>query len=449
MNFARANVVQFIEVKRKPLQKEGQDPLKTSIIQTFMDITAKTKNLIFNEIKKRKIIYHGKLDEVDFLNRVVDMKALPSEDPRFNDMYSDLWQHRINNPTDWDEYWFFNDKRINLLSNDDTFIRFITELLSPTVRNKDEVEVLRNIIGFYLKKDGYQLVEDEQYFDPGVFTYKIVAINPTQIERSFKTNNEFIKEEYEKIDSRIRAEDYKGAVTSARSFLEFAIKDIYNQITNDSLDKIDNLQDGFKRIQKLLRLDYDKTADENIKQILRGFISIVSALAPLTNTLGDRHGSKSNANRNTAIFCTDSVKILVNFLYNRMNDLHGTFPSIHTQLIKVLDSELRLKRREVILADRHIQEIISYCDTYLTKLLIKRHIEKYQIRSFRESDIYFAFLRIYVDAISSGDLQTILNKQRNNNQAIGTEDIIKLLKMERSELFTETINSILESYIFS
>jgi hypothetical protein len=236
-----------------------------------MAISTNTKRNIFDEIKIRKISCNGRFEESDFFSRFIDLTALPSTDSRYKNLAGDLWQHRINN-NDWDDYWYLTDERLNLLGDDEIFKTFICEILHPLVRDGDSSKEIKDIFNFYLKRDGYQIIEDQQYYESNLSSYKIIQINPTQIEKSFKTTNEFVHEHYEKIDKRIRDEDYSGAITVARTLLEHTFKDIYLQITDEPLDSIDDLQIGYKKIQKFLKLDYDDKTDEHIKILLRGFV---------------------------------------------------------------------------------------------------------------------------------------------------------------------------------
>lgn len=415
-----------------------------------MKINLKTKQHIVDELKTRHVVWYGKLEEQDFVAKLVDMSILPSNDPRYENMQGDFWQHRINNPNDWDDDWIYSDERIGLLKNDQLFSDFIIELLHPSTREGSDSNSLKEMINYYLKKDGYQIVEDEEYYEKNTSTYKIVEINPTQIEKSFKTTDSFVHEAYEKIDKRLRDEDYRGAVTSSRTLIEYTIKDIYTQITGDTIDKVDDLQEGFKKIQKLLKLDFDKTIDDNKKKILRSFVTIINSLAPLFNSLGDRHGSKSSAERNTALFCTDSTKIFVNFLYGRLQDIHGLYPSLFEKLIKCLNSDLRLKTKKELLADKSIVEITSFCDEYIIGFLIDKHIDETPIDSFRESDIFFAFLKIFSNSLKEAQLIRALGKHCNNGQAVGWENFLKELRVERKDLFTKpVIKLISESRVLS
>ena len=69
---------------------------------------------IFDGMKIEGVIWCGQLNDVEFLERVFDLKALPSHDTRFDSAAGDIWQHRFNND-DWDVHWVFEDTRFRLL----------------------------------------------------------------------------------------------------------------------------------------------------------------------------------------------------------------------------------------------------------------------------------------------------------------------------------------------
>lgn len=103
---------------------------------------------------------YGRLSELDFLARLYDLDNMPSTDSRFQNASGDIWQHTVNN-NDWDDYWYFSDRRFHLSNgNDDKYIlRFICEMLHPAVREeksgwKDYLRKFNEI----LEPDGYQLI---------------------------------------------------------------------------------------------------------------------------------------------------------------------------------------------------------------------------------------------------------------------------------------------------
>lgn len=124
-------------------------------------ISEATRRDLTDSLHLEKVQRSGRLGEPDFLARIFDLKALPSRDHRLNDAYRDIWQHRVNNPQDWDDDWVFYDSRFDLLpADDDLFLTFLCETLHPVVRSDaEEVERLRQMYNLLLGKDGYALVE--------------------------------------------------------------------------------------------------------------------------------------------------------------------------------------------------------------------------------------------------------------------------------------------------
>ena len=53
-------------------------------------ITLQTRRIIFDGLEINNVAWNGKLEEIDFLSRIFDLKALPSTDPRFPDADGDI-----------------------------------------------------------------------------------------------------------------------------------------------------------------------------------------------------------------------------------------------------------------------------------------------------------------------------------------------------------------------
>ena len=68
---------------------------------------------ILDEMRARRTVSYGALDDVRFLERLFDLSAMPSFDSRFESAAQDIWQHCINND-DWPLDWVYADKRFNL-----------------------------------------------------------------------------------------------------------------------------------------------------------------------------------------------------------------------------------------------------------------------------------------------------------------------------------------------
>ena len=91
-------------------------------------ITEITRKNIFDFIQAEGIWWSGRMTETDFLSRLFDLEQMESFDSRFNNAVGDIWQHRINNPNDWEDNWIFGDSRFNLLHcADSIFLNFLSE----------------------------------------------------------------------------------------------------------------------------------------------------------------------------------------------------------------------------------------------------------------------------------------------------------------------------------
>jgi hypothetical protein len=77
------------------------------------------------------VAWYGRLNDVEFLQRIFDLDALPSSDSRFDTAAGDIWQHRINND-DMPDDWVYADKRVNLLhGSTENFLKFLCETVHP------------------------------------------------------------------------------------------------------------------------------------------------------------------------------------------------------------------------------------------------------------------------------------------------------------------------------
>ena len=120
----------------------------------------------------------GRIEEVEFLERLYDLDSLPSGDSRFPTARGDIIQHRLRN-NDWEDGWVFHDERFGLKIGDDTILlHFLTELLHPAVRSdQDEVDEIAGTLNALLGPDGYRL-EPKEYIS-GRPVYGSREIEPT------------------------------------------------------------------------------------------------------------------------------------------------------------------------------------------------------------------------------------------------------------------------------
>lgn len=110
---------------------------------------------------------------IKFLDEMLNLKALPSEDARFKNAYDDAYQHLVNN-YDW-EYEYVLTERFNIIDNSETFIEFLNRIIHPNIRNsKDEIMKFFLILNPYLEKENLGLKAVK--LDPnGLTIYKVSA----------------------------------------------------------------------------------------------------------------------------------------------------------------------------------------------------------------------------------------------------------------------------------
>lgn len=126
-------------------------------------MSRRARRNIIDGIKVDNIAWMGTLEDVEFLQRLWDLEAMPSTDSRYKDAAGDIWQHRWNN-NDWEDDWIFDDKRFDLVEGPaDRFLAFLAEMVHPVVR-PDRNQSLEMVRAFndQLRPEGWMLVEVEK-----------------------------------------------------------------------------------------------------------------------------------------------------------------------------------------------------------------------------------------------------------------------------------------------
>jgi len=266
-------------------------------------ITTVTRRNIADELLVSKIWYHGRLEEPDFLNRLFDLKSLPSRDHRYDNAYDDIYKHMVMN-NDWEPNWVFTDTRFNLMHCDDeTILKFLAETLHPAVRNdEDEILKIQEIYNRNLDPDGYEIIQTSEISGKPVFSGREIIIGQSHL-ISKKTeiikylNTEYIKNKINLMTEAV-ASDTDLAIGTAKELVETICKSILKQSSVE--------YDKDWKIGKLLKktnsvLDFSpksaKTPDDaerSIKQILGGISSVVQGISELRNAYGTGHGKDAD-----------------------------------------------------------------------------------------------------------------------------------------------------------
>jgi hypothetical protein len=269
-------------------------------------ITPITRRDIFDYIRTDVPVWAGRLDEIEFLSRVYDLEALPSTDSRFETASGDIWQHRVNNPLDWDDFWVLSDSRFQLASGpDEVLLAFLAEMVHPVVRAdtgraKEIVERLNEL----LAPDGWMLKSHKQISGRPVYApaRTDTGANPAvgfAHEAATRIDAAHISQQITRMEGAIDV-DPELAIGTAKEFVESVCKTILDERKVEH-DRKDDLPDLVKKTTKALQLRADDIPDtgsaaDTIKRMLNNLATIVQGSTELRNAYGTGHGkSKTQA----------------------------------------------------------------------------------------------------------------------------------------------------------
>ncbi|MEO8240582.1 MAG: AAA family ATPase [Flavobacterium sp.] len=142
----------------------------------MLELSKKLKLDILQALLSEKELFGNPDDDeniIKFLDRMLNLKALPSEDDRYTNAYDDAYQHLVNN-YDW-EYDYVLTERFNIIDNTETFIEFLNRIINPENRSsKDDIMKYYLMINPYLEKENlsYKAVQLDAN---GLIVYKVSA----------------------------------------------------------------------------------------------------------------------------------------------------------------------------------------------------------------------------------------------------------------------------------
>jgi hypothetical protein len=255
---------------------------------------------IIDGLRLEQVTWSGRLDDAEFLQRIYDLEALPSHDSRFKNAAGDIWQHRINNPTDWPDDWVYDDARFNLLKGPtEVFLRFLCEIVNPVVR-PDRNEALKLVQHFndQLRPEGWNLAEVEKV--AGRPRYSAVRVHGGGARSSSRARTVadaldagWMQKEIERLENAIDR-DPALAIGTAKDLIESCCKSILTKREVPFSRKAD-LPELTKLLAKELKLVPEGIPDaakgaETIRLILRNLSALTQYLAELRGLYGSGHG---------------------------------------------------------------------------------------------------------------------------------------------------------------
>jgi len=239
-----------------------------------------------------------------------------------------------------------------------------------------------------------------------------------------KKLEEKLSQQKGKLNLRLKNNDFEGAITASKTFLEGVFEDIHLILLGQEIDSRHNdLRDKFKAIKKLLKLDPFQQSDEKIKSICGSLSSIISNIEDISNTHGDRHFTEITTKKYLASFIVKISLNLAEFLYQRLKFLYKEYHPqkiniIYESLVKILDSSKRLLTKDFLLRDKEINFLLSNFekDPYAISILINQFISDFEIENYRKNDIFFAAMRIFSEYLRSDQVKAIFLKHKDNDQ---------------------------------
>lgn len=214
--------------------------------------------------------------------------------------------------------WRFTEDKLRALNNKPALNKLITQILDPRefMDTPFPVQDACEYVNKRLKYDGYEIVIQDglakiRDLTGTTVSYRHLFLGPES------EDHKFIDEQIEKAEKKLQEADFDGAITNSRSLLEAVLMEIERNLEKDPPKYDGDLQKLYKRVQKLLNLDPSRPdIDGTLKQVLTGFVSIISGLSGLSNKMGDRHVRSYRPAAHHAALVVDAAKTLVNFMYD-------------------------------------------------------------------------------------------------------------------------------------
>ena len=263
------------------------------------NVSRRARRNIIDGLKVDSIAWMGSLDDVEFLQRLWDLEALPSHDSRYKDAAGDIWQHRWNNK-DWDDDWIFEDKRFDLIDGPaDRFLAFLAEMVHPVVR-PDRNQALDMVRSFndQLRPEGWMLVEVEKIAGrPRFVAQAIGEIGGRSVMRARTVADAldaaWMQREIERLENAVDR-DPALAIGTAKELVESCCKSVLTKRGIGYPTSAD-LPALTKLVAKELALVPDDITDaargaETIRLILRNLSALTQYLAELRGLYGSGHG---------------------------------------------------------------------------------------------------------------------------------------------------------------
>ena len=266
------------------------------------EITEPTRRLIADELDLQQMAPNGaRHNEVEFFSRLFNLKELPTRDHRrnqFPDMAADLWQHRVNND-DWSDGWWWTDDRLGLLhAPDETFLRFLAEMVHPNVRpDQNERDAYLKVFNKHLAAEGWEIGIVSHVGVHPVYGGRRLRQMPSAVSGGVKqladTLGDYVSKQVTRMEVSL-ANEPDLAIGTAKEFVETVCKTILKE-RGIGMPKDDDMPALVKLTVDSLPVVPGGIEDParwkgTTRQLVNNISSLGRSLAELRNAFGTGHG---------------------------------------------------------------------------------------------------------------------------------------------------------------
>ena len=303
-----------------------------------MPLTVVTKHHILDFLRgESAMLYHGKMDEIEFLRRIFDLSKIKSNDHRCRNFEGDISTHRYQFKGDWDDDWIYTDERFSLATqSDEIFLKFLCQMLHPlTNRSRTEVTRILGAFNKYLGVDGWQIgrageISGKPFFEPAPYSRSKAPGIAKVKQLDVVLNAAHINRQLRRIEASIDR-DPELAIGTAKEFVESMCRTILAErgqavIGTPDIPTLNRLT--LKELQLLPdNTHHQSKGTELMKRLLSNLATVTQTLAELRGLYGTGHGKDGNAiaiEPRHAKLVVGAAATLATFLYETHQATKGT-----------------------------------------------------------------------------------------------------------------------------
>ncbi|MFH0965956.1 MAG: hypothetical protein V2A58_18305 [Planctomycetota bacterium] len=272
------------------------------------EISEVARRAIIDFLSTSRIHWAGRLSEDSFLARIYDLTSMPSTDRRMSNAAGDIWQHRVNNPQDWEDDWVFYDSRFNLLhAPDEQFLQFLCETVHPVVQ--PDTDQARELVAAYnreLAADGWSLVEAKWISGRPVFVPQRIGQRAQVFEEptGWQKVDRQLQEVRLRLDTAQSEEHYQAVGLVCREVLISVAQEVYDPNRHPSQDGVaPSDTDVGRMLESFFSAALKGGGNEEARSHARAALRLAIAL---------QH--KRTADFRTAALCAEATSSIVNIV---------------------------------------------------------------------------------------------------------------------------------------